>query len=39
MVEVTLHVVENQKGTWSRDDEVYAGSAVGAGAETVVSVA
>ena len=35
MVEVTLHVVENQKGTWSR----CAGSAVGAGAETVVSVA
>ena len=39
MVEVTLHVVENQKGTWSRDDEVYAGTAVGAVAETVVSVA
>ena len=40
VVEVTLHVVQNQKGTWSRDDEVYAGSAVGAGAgaETVVSV-
>ena len=31
-------MVENQKGTWSRDDDVYAGSAVGAGAETVVSV-
>ena len=38
MVEVTLHVVENQKGTWSRDDEVYAGSTVGVEAETVVSV-
>ena len=38
MVEVTLHVVENQKNTQSRD-EVCAGSAVGAGAETVVSVA